>query len=352
MSVVTYKCPNCGGGLVFEPGPQQFACHYCGSQFAQEAIRQPDAPGWETPPRDHPGEAFSQEDQGVLYACPSCGAQVVTDATTAATFCYYCHNPVVVQGRLAGEFAPNQVIPFAIDRDRAVKTFLDWVRKKKFVPRAFFSQDQIQKLTGVYFPYWMVDLEVDGTLDATATQIRVWRLGQTEYTETKHFQLTRSGKFRFPQLTRNALSDKYNRRLVEGVLPFATHQLQDFQMSYLSGFQAERRNLGQQDLEQDLQVEVQEYTRQMLKDSIAGYTLVRAKELEARVSGGDWRYALLPVWVLTYRGRDGKEYYYAMNGQTGKISGQLPLDRGRLAVLFGAVTLPLFGLLLAGGGLL
>lgn len=361
MAVVTYKCPNCGGGLVYEPGPRQFACHYCNSHFAQEAIRQPGAvdqaaaqEAAQPSGQDRQGEdhARPQEEQGVLYACPSCGAQVVTDATTAATFCYYCHNPVVVQGRLSGEFAPNQMIPFAIDRDQAIKTFLDWAKGKKFIPRDFFSQKQIQKLTGVYFPYWMVDLEVDGTLDTTATQVRIWRVGDTEYTENKHFQVTRGGRFRFPQVTRNALSDKYNRRLVEGVLPFATDKLQDFQMAYLSGFQAEQRNIQRGDLEPEVREEVREYTRQLLRDTTSGYTSVGTGTLEAQVTGDDWRYALLPVWVLTYRGRDGKEYFYAMNGQTGKICGQLPLDGKRLAMLFGAVALPLFGLLLAGGWLL
>ncbi len=361
MAVVTYKCPNCDGGLVFEPGSQKFTCDYCGSSFTEEEVRALDparqsaqaaGEAREAPDRDRSGQQQEAEPQAVLYSCPSCGAQVVTDDTTAATFCYFCHNPVVLEARLQGEFAPDQVIPFAVDREKAVQSFLDWVGKKKFVPRAFFSQDQIEKLTGVYFPYWMADLDVRGSLNTTGTKVRVWRAGNYEYTETSRFQLVRDGSFRFPELTRNALNSKYNRQLVDGVLPFRTGELRDFQMSFLSGFQAEQRNMERGDVEQDVCEEARDYTRKLLQDTAAGYTLVDTSSLQAEVSASDWRYVLLPVWVLTYKGTGGKTYYYAMNGQTGKVCGQLPVDGKRLGALFAGVTVPLFLLLLLGGWLL
>ena len=122
----------------------------------------------------------------VSYQCNSCGATVVTDDTTTATFCYYCHNPVIISHRLKGEFKPNKLIPFSIDKDSAKEKFLNWARKKKFVPNDFYSHSQLEKMTGIYLPYWWADCEVDIDYVGEGINIRVWRAGDREYTETKN----------------------------------------------------------------------------------------------------------------------------------------------------------------------
>jgi DNA-directed RNA polymerase subunit RPC12/RpoP len=144
MSAITYKCPNCGGELVFDPASQKYRCEYCASEFEQQQLeRMKPAEGEERTEEHADREEDAQQKQSessraVFYSCPSCGAQIVTDETTAATFCYYCHNPVVLEGRLSGEYLPDQIIPFAIDRKMAVGQFQKYIRKKKFVPKAFF----------------------------------------------------------------------------------------------------------------------------------------------------------------------------------------------------------------------
>ena len=120
MAAITYKCPNCGGGLIFEPETQKYKCEYCLSRFMQADLE---------------GQAFGEnggetaETGEEVYSCPSCGAEVATDPTTAATFCYYCHNPVILSGRLRGEYLPDCVVPFSIDRKRAEGMFREWIGK-------------------------------------------------------------------------------------------------------------------------------------------------------------------------------------------------------------------------------
>ncbi len=91
-----------------------------------------------------------KEADAVTYTCPSCGAQIVTDATTAATFCYYCHNPVVLGGRLEGKFLPDQVIPFFCVAEDAEKGFKRLCLQEKFVPRAFYNKKQVESITGIF----------------------------------------------------------------------------------------------------------------------------------------------------------------------------------------------------------
>ena len=351
MAVISYKCPNCGGDLRFDPATQGYKCEYCMSSFSQAELEQanpekeqPKASEAEPVSEAAPAEGAS----AILYSCPSCGAEIVTDATTAATFCYYCHNPVVLQGRLEGAYLPDSILPFQVDRAEAEKVFLEYVKKKKFVPQAFFNKAQIEKLSGIYFPYWVCDEKLDGELQASATKVRTWRMGDTEYTETKFYEVARAGQIEIKELTKNALK-KANRKLIEGVQPFPLKEAKEFTMGYLSGFQAEKRDLEKQDLKEEVQQEVKKYAQDLMKDSISGYTAVSTKHLNLRSEEGIWNYVLLPVWTLTYKGRDAKVYYYAMNGITRKICGEFPLDYKKVAILFAAVAVPIWILFLIGG---
>ena len=283
MDVLTHKCPNCGGPLTFDPKDQKFHCEYCLNIYTEEEVSQYEQKqkearmaGEENKEEPSPTEDFTftaQEqltdmseaerkafdeaggfsdttDEAAgntvamdLFLCPNCGAEIVTDATTAATYCYYCHNPVVLSGRLSGEFLPNKVLPFAVEKEEAINRFLAWTKKKWFVPKAFFNKDQIDKLTGVYFPYWATDAEVDGTMQANGTVIRIWRIGDIEYTETKQFAVSRAGKLSFKELVKNALSKNTQQKMVEGVQPFPLDKAIDFKSQYLAGFQAEKRDI-------------------------------------------------------------------------------------------------------------
>lgn len=367
MAVISYKCPNCGGQLVFEPSEQNYKCEYCSSSFSQEELEamKPDMEK-EQQAQEQPqtvtesgttesaqsGAAESEHSgEAVIYVCPSCGAQIVTDSTTAATFCYYCHNPVVLSGRLSGELEPNRVIPFAIDKKQAEQRFLEFVHSKKFVPRAFFQKKQIEKLSGVYFPYWVYDCTMEGSMDAQGTNIRVWRNGDVEYTETKYYQVEREGIIELSNLTRNALT-KANRKLVEGVLPYDLTQAKDFHMGFLSGFQAEKRDVESESLKQQTEQEVKEYGKQLLRDTISGYSGVTVSSHQEKFLTEKWSYVLLPVWTLTYKGKNGKLYYYSLNGQTGKVYGELPIDYKRVSFLAGIVSLVVLVLFLIGGYLI
>lgn len=372
MAVITFKCPNCGGDLKYDPASQKYKCEYCISLFTQQELEESNPQAQQdieeraeggtqsagqygertaagSAGRDTENAAGGAQDNGALvYSCPSCGAEIVTDETTAATFCYYCHNPVILQGRLAGEYEPDLVIPFAVNKEEAVESFLAYVKRKKFVPKDFFCREQIEKISGIYFPFWMYSCRADGQWNGSADQIRVYRMGDIEYTETKVFDVYRSADLTFKSLMRDALN-RENRRLVEAVQPFRVEQARDFSMGYLSGFQAEKRDIEKSDVVSELQGEIREHASQMMKASVGGYTSARVRSCDIRVKEEDWKYLLLPVWVLTYKGADGKMYYYAMNGQTKKVCGVLPLDKKRMTAFFFGIFVPVLILMLLGG---
>ena len=363
MSVISFKCPNCDGELVFEPSTQKYECPYCGSNFTQDQMDEmypQEQPLRKSGTADFDGEKREEEPvkeeeeqsgEAVVYTCPSCGAEIITDETTAATFCYYCHNPVVLSGRLSGKYLPGWILPFSIDRKKAEQIFLDAMKKKKFVPNGFFDKKQIELLSGVYFPYWMINWKGRGALEARATKVRVWRRGNTEYTETRHYRLQRSGELEFPAMSRNALR-KANKKLVEGIQPYAIQEAKEFSMGYLSGFQAEKRDMEREEFQQSIQEDVKEYGEKLLKATAKGYTTVTVQGFDIQTLQEDWEYALVPAWVITYQGQDQKTYYYAINGQTGKVCGELPIDRKKVGIISGILFAIIFLLGLAGGLLL
>lgn len=354
MAVISFKCPNCDGELIFDPESQKYKCEYCNSLFSQaelDALNPASAAERTENVTENTQEETNEQNAGgqaVRYICPSCGAEIITDATTAATFCYYCHNPVLLGGKLEGEYLPNKIIPFEVTREAAEKEFLNYVGKKRFVPKAFFHKKQIESMTGVYFPYWHYDVELAGSMQAEARNIRVWRTGDTEHTETKHYAVRRQGDITLCNLTENALQ-KANAKLASGVMPYDFSKMKDFHMGYLSGFMAERRDIEQKSVQGKMQNEMRESAERLLRETITGYTSVSVRGFNFNPKREKWSYVLLPVWTITYKGKDGKIYYYSMNGQTGEVCGELPLDHGKLAITSGIVALVVLIIGLIGG---
>lgn len=396
MAAFTYKCPHCGGAMTFDPEGQTYRCPYCLSALSLEELEgaasgsvspspggaasgDPVPPmggaemgslvpsmgsaemGSAVPPGSTEMEgavpsADSAEEQGLLaYTCPSCGAEIIADETTAATFCYYCHNPVLLQGRLEGSDRPDYVIPFQIGREKAEEIFSQWIGRKRYAPSGFYARQQIDHMAGVYFPYWLYCCQVDGELEAEGTKLRVWDAGDRRYTEKKVYQVRREGQMQVDHLAQNALK-KANGQLAQGVLPVRPEGLLPFHMSYLSGFMAEKRDIEKQELAAQTEDQVRELAATALRDSAGEYSSLTMHRQRTDIRDAKWEQGLLPVWTLTYRSpADGQLYYFALNGQTGKACGKVPVDRRKLLLLFLTVFFPLLAavlLLITGGAIL
>ena len=339
MSTVAYKCINCGGPLEFNPAKQMFSCEYCRSDFTEKELK------------DHFGEldeklndennkvdeTQTEDDEfgfgGVLFSCPNCGAEVVTDETTAATECVYCHSPVVLSGRLAGDMKPNLVIPFGFTEKDAKEKFYAMCKKKWFLPKDFVSDAHIEQMKGVYYPYWLVDSDKAGSCNATGKKYRTWRSGDYEYKETKTYSISRMGNIAFQKFPQSALS-KEDHHMMKFVNPYDNEALTDFSMSYLSGFQAEKRDTERADVQEQVDKELLEYSKKIFKDTMSQYDSVTLDNIQMNTVQEDWKYALFPVWLMSYKYKD-KQKIFAINGQTGKTYGELPCSLGKLA-LFGA----------------
>ncbi len=351
MSTATIKCPNCGGGLRFDPDSQKSVCEFCLSEFTSlELARISEAIEQKASEQEQDRSAHQEADaqahlQG--YVCNSCGAEVVTDETTSATFCYYCHNPILLTSRLSGDFRPTKIIPFTFDREKATASFLKWAKSKRFVPREFYSQSQLEKITGMYIPYWMADLKADVDYAGTGTNKRVWRVGNTEYTENKVFRIERQGTIDVDHVHEVAIR-KIDKGLINSISPYDETKTQPFSMTYLSGFFAEKYDIDKQEVQPTIENRAHQYAANLIQDAIGAYDKVDLERSRLDLSVKQWDYTLLPAWVLTYLYK-GKTYIYAVNGQTGKSYGELPVDTAKLGLSSGIIALIILVLAVLGG---
>lgn len=341
--------------MIYNPGKQNFKCEYCDGEFTEDYLiklaaeeeskkKVQDAAAEEAKDKraSDNGDKKSEDDftsHSALYNCPSCGAELVMDETTAATYCYYCQNPVVLAGRLTSDMRPDKVLPFTVDRDAAKKLFFDWARKKKFVPKDFFSSDRVEKMSGVYYPYWVADYDVDAHFSGTGEKVTQTSTDKEDITTTEYYEITRDGEISFENVARPALGkisgekgdqSGVDRKLSDGVHPYdlSDDRLKDFSMAYLSGFMAEKRDVDAADVKNDVEKELKGYVAPLMTAG-ESYTSVNGTP-DMTVRADDYSYCLLPAWVLTYKGSDKTVFHYTINGQTGKICGRLPLDKNKL----------------------
>ena len=229
---VDNKCPSCGANVKFNPTTQKWDCEYCGNSYEIEEFE-----------KQQEKETKENLDFEIdEYTCPNCGATVVTDANTVATYCVYCGNTTIMKNRLQGEFKPDKLIPFKTTKEEAIEEFKKNVKKRWFAPSDFHDEKNIEKITGVYVPFWLYDSQMNGNIQSRATQIRRWSSGNYDYTETSTFRCTRSGELEIEDLPVDS-STKFKDEIMDSIEPYNYSEFKPFNRSYLSGFLAEKYDL-------------------------------------------------------------------------------------------------------------
>jgi hypothetical protein len=342
MATVIYKCKNCGGPVKYSATLGKFDCEYCNTVYTEDEVKLLDL----LSERDEVVES-SNNGEYVEYHCPSCGANIVTDETTVATTCYYCNNPIVMTGKLESSQMPTKVIPFKVDKKKALESFDNWIKKKKFVPKSFYNdKKEIEEINGVYFPYWLYNTKVLVDLDREGSRTYSRTEGDYKVTYRKDFRIIRKGDVVVKNLPKLALA-KSNKVLVESVYPFDFNTSIKFDSSYLSGFVAEKKDIEKEELMSSIEDDVYKYSTRVVEKSMTGER-VRVVNNDFRVQRGSFEYAMLPVWAISYNDKDSdKHYFFSVNGQTGKVVGKLPIVVSKLILTALLTILPIFAIVTA-----
>ena len=362
--VTNYQCPSCTGPLHFSGASGRLECEYCGVSYdvaeiealyaekekkaaADQQTAEEGGAGQGAPATDGSSwdtsdfcEDWGAEGDGMrVYGCPSCGAQLICEESTAAASCPYCGNPTVVPGQFSGALRPDFIIPFKLGKEDAVKALKSHYKGKFFLPKSFTGENHVQEIRGIYVPFWMFDGEAEGDAHYEATRSRTYRSGDYEVTETKHYDVYRAGTVTFEKVPVDA-SSKMPDDHMDSIEPYDYKELKPFSTAYLPGFLADKFDVTVEQSRQRADQRCEGTLASALRSTVKRYDICILRDSSVHLRRGKVHYALMPVWMLNTRWH-GKDFLFAMNGQTGKLVGDLPVSWGKFWGLFAAIAVPL-----------
>ncbi len=346
--ITNYKCPACGGPLHFSNATQDLACDYCGSHFpvaqiealyaqhdesAAAATEAQAAAAAQQPAEESEWELASHSNWAgdaqnlVAYNCPSCGAELICDQTTAASSCPYCGNPTIIPGQLHGMLKPDYVIPFKLDKNAAMNALRNHYKGKKLLPSTFSKENHIEEIKGVYVPFWLFDGEAYADLVYDATRSHAVETRNERIITTEHFKLHRAGNVPFEKIPVDG-SSKMPDEHMDAIEPFDFSELKPFSNAYLPGFYADKYDVGMEESAARADERAAQTAHDAMRERCFGYETVTEAGGQVFLRRGKVHYALLPVWMLNTKW-NGQNFLFTMNGQTGKLIGDLPVDKGK-----------------------
>ena len=320
-NVIDHKCPNCDAVLKFNPHGGNWKCEYCRSEFNLDDLNKREE---KLKNEEKEVQKVTNEEGLDVYTCNNCGASIVVDPNVSTTSCVYCKNTAILKDKLHGEFNPNFVIPFKHTKEDAIAAFKKLGKGKPLMPKAFNIKKNIKEITGIYIPFWLYDFDAAGEIDADCKRITTWRSGNYRYTKTDTYLVTRGGNMNFEKVPVDG-SKRFPNDIMNSIEPFDYNDLKDFNYSYLSGFLSEKYDMTSDEVIEEAITRAKNSFVEEMKRDIKGYNTVIPTTNSINLNNTKKQYVLLPVWMLNVKYKD-KIHTIAMNGQTGKMVGNIPVD--------------------------
>lgn len=346
-SMIVYKCPCCGADIQYAAGTDKLKCMYCDNEYEistlqgyEEGLSQqkPENFSWKTYDERSGNGDWSEGELSSLksFKCSHCGGEIIGDGSTMASTCPYCDNPVVMNEAVEGVLRPDFVIPFKVDRSKVEQAYANFIKGKPLLPKSFRSENRIQNIKGIYVPFWLFDANSTGDAHYKGTKVKHWSDSKYIYTKTEHYSIVRAGVMSFEKVPVDG-STKMDDALMESLEPFHYDEAVDFSTAYLAGFFADRYDVDVAHSIDRANARIKNSTDEVLKSTVKGYMKVVNENVNVQINEGEIRYALMPVWICNTEYK-GENYMFAVNGQTGKTVGNLPIDKMK-KLLFGAAAM-------------
>lgn len=327
-----YECPNCNANLRFDIRTQNLLCDHCGTQMNPYAFQKE---------RDAEEVQVQEEDYEVtVFTCPQCGGQLLSDDTTAATFCSFCGGSTILDSRISNQRRPAHIIPFQKTKEDCRKIYLKMMRRAPYAPTEMKREEYIARMRSIYIPYWVYTGEKNGRVKLSATK----QARHGNYDVTQLYNIRTNLQAKYTGLAFDA-SEGFSDALSNAIAPFQWREARPFTPAYLSGFYADVDDVDPELYESDVSDIVgYELYKKIAEDPVCTkYTLGDVVE-EMRPNKIKRELSMFPVWFLTYRNKD-RVSYAVINGQTGKAAGDIPVDKGKYFLGSLLLAIPLFILL-------
>ena len=339
MRTDTYPCPCCGAPLAFSGESGKLECASCGNSYELDAIQaMTSSESVDRLEFENQAEAFdaSEAAQMQAYICKGCGAELLTEDTTTATECPYCGSPTILPERIEGGVKPEKVIPFKVTKEEAQKQFEEYFKGKRLLPNVFLqSRNRIAEMRKLYVPYWLFDCDAQANIVYDAEKRNTERRGDWEITRTRYYLVRRSGRMGFDSIPVDG-SEKLDDRITESLEPYDLSAAVPFQPAVLAGALADQADVEAKDCEKRAVERVESSVSQAMRDTVTGYSSVSERSRSIYSENGRATPVLMPVWLITTQ-KEGKTYTFAINGQSGKLTCDVPADTKKSLLWGGGV---------------
>lgn len=334
-----YECPKCGGGLEFDSSIQMLRCPYCDSQYTIEEVQNVDEildnPGVEQNLPEQPADSIESADGLITYLCKSCGGEIIGTATLAASACPFCGNPIVMMGQFTGKLKPDYIIPFKLDKNAAKDALRKHLEGKKLLPKVFKDENNIDEIKGIYVPFWFYDTVADADLSFDASKTKIYDDEEYSYMDVTKYSLLRKGKIIFENVPVDA-SEAIDNSLMESIEPYDFNDAVDFHTGYLAGYLADKFDVNAAECLKRAGERIDNSTVSAFQNLLGDFDDISVSKSDVSLRDTKAKYALCPIWLLNTSWK-GEKFTFAMNGQTGRFVGNLPMDRGAFKRYFFAI---------------
>lgn len=323
-----FACPNCGGNLKFDIQTQQLGCEHCQTQMDPYAFEDKDT------------ELKTSEYDVTVFTCPQCGGEILSTDTSAAEFCTFCGASTILHSRLTKEKRPNYIIPFQKTKEDCKKAYSDMMKHAIFAPDALKNPKYIDGFRGIYMPYWAFYLTQEG--DFSLNGFRTKRRG--DYIYTDHYALKGEIDAYYKGLSYDA-SSSFDDNISAQIAPYDVKGMKAFTPAFLSGFYADTADVASEKYEADAKQTAYNTSIGAVYREFNGVNVdpigsssafsTEVKEVDS---------AMFPVWFMSYRNA-GRVAYATVNGQTGKVVTDLPIDTKKYTIGSLILAIPIFILL-------
>lgn len=325
-----FRCPRCGGEAVFDAATQTVRCPYCESIFDPE----------EFDVKNESAEVNVPEAGMALFTCGGCGAELQGTEDSIVGFCPYCGGQSMLKREGETRRAAEKILPFQISREECAERYKKHAGKARYLPKELTRPEHLESFVGIYMPYYEYDVEIGG-MNITGTKT-VEHNSRYDVVNTYRIDASVEGSCTVPFDASRYLDDE----IAERTLPFDMTKARPFDASYLSGFYADASTVPAETYYQDAAEAAASDVIDAVGEQIyarEGITVDKPEStVEAKTRG--FRTLLLPMWFLTWRKGD-RVAYAVVNGESGKVVSDLPVDMGRFAIGCVLIAAALFAVL-------
>lgn len=328
-----FPCPTCGGGMVFNPRSQALGCLYCGNKTDIEK-QEAEIAEYDINSVDEMESIDWGNDTRIIH-CNNCGAETVLKEEMVTQLCVFCGSSHIVKQEEILGIKPESLVPFKIGREKAKELFRKWLKGKFYAPKKVKDNQNLDRLTGVYIPYWSYDSDTQSSYTGEkgtyyyVTKTEVVHVNGERKVVHKRVRKIRweyvSGNFHkyYNDLLINA-SKHVDAKIMEKIEPFDLQSLEHYEPEFLSGFTAERYSIGLDEGWEEVRKDITSDIYSRVVSKIGG-DQVRSVHIDTSYESILFKHILLPVWMSSYSFKD-KIYRFMVNGQTGEIQGDSPIS--------------------------